>query len=136
MPKSKHIGWETNGKTKPIAVGFLRSAVEKDQIDIPDEQIIIEMSAYRASRSSGEEESSYDGEGMHDDLVACLQIAVAVARLGMYVGEKMDAEAMDEYAGSDADEQQMDSEIGWDQETGGESGFEDEDEGDIDFAWA
>jgi hypothetical protein len=78
QPKTKHIGWESNYKTKKFAVAALQFYVEKEDLEIPDEATILEMSAYRDY--GGDE---WGGEGVHDDLVSALYIACALIRMNM-----------------------------------------------------
>lgn len=80
MPKTKHIGWESNSKTKPYAVNWMVRMVEKDLISIPSEELVLEMSSYRQKDNFGDE-GSYGGAGGHDDLVSSFQIACAILRL-------------------------------------------------------
>lgn len=80
MPKSKHIGWESNPKTKPYAVNMMARVVEKDYVDIPSEEVVLQMSCYRQKDNLGDQ-GSYGGAGGHDDFVSSFQIANAVCRL-------------------------------------------------------
>ena len=77
MPKSKHVGWESNFKTKPMAVGYTRRMVEADQIDIPDADLVTQMGSYK---ETGDDE--YNGAaGRHDDLVSAFLILCAIMKL-------------------------------------------------------
>jgi hypothetical protein len=80
MPKTKHIGWESNSKTKPYSVNMMVRMVEKDVIDIPSEQLVMEMSSFRQHDPFGDE-GSYGGVGGHDDLVSSFMIMCAIMRL-------------------------------------------------------
>lgn len=76
---SNHIGWESNGKTKPIMVDFLTRHVQKNLLHIPDKEIITEMSSYRRLGDYGDA-SDYGGVGAHDDLVTAIEIALVTLR--------------------------------------------------------
>jgi hypothetical protein len=81
MPKSKHVGWESNAKTKPLMVNYTCRMVERDMIDIPDEDVVLEMSSYRQLDSFGDTSSYGGAAGRHDDYVSMLQIGCAVLRI-------------------------------------------------------
>lgn len=81
MPASKHIGWESNAKTTPMAVGYMLRMIERDLIDIPDEDVVLEMSSYRQHDGFGDEGSYGGAAGRHDDYVAMLRILCALLRL-------------------------------------------------------
>ena len=81
MPASKHIGWESNVKTKPIMVGHTLRMVERNLIDIPDKDTILQMASYRQLDSYGDESSYGGAAGRHDDLVTALQIVCACTRI-------------------------------------------------------
>ena len=81
LPKTKHIGWESNAKTKKLAVDYCLRMIERDIIDLPDKETILEMSSYRQLDSFGDESSFGGAAGHHDDLVSALQILCAVIRL-------------------------------------------------------
>jgi hypothetical protein len=81
MPPSKHVGWESNAKTKPIMVQHTLRMVQRDIIDIPDMETIIEMSSYRQHDSMGDEGSWGGAAGRHDDDVSALQIFCALVRI-------------------------------------------------------
>lgn len=76
---SNHIGWESNGKTKPLMVTNTVNHVQRDLIDIPDEEIITQMSIYR-KLTEYEDAGSYGGVGGHDDFVTALEIAIVTMR--------------------------------------------------------
>ena len=81
MPKSKHVGWESNMKTKPLMVNYTLRMVDRDMIDIPDEDVVLEMSSYRKYDDAGDTSSYGGAAGRHDDLVSMLQIGCAVLRI-------------------------------------------------------
>ena len=81
LPSGKHIGWESNAKTKQFAVQACLRMVDQDLIDIPDEEIVRQMASYRQLDNMGDA-SSYGGSaGKHDDFVSALQILCAVMRI-------------------------------------------------------
>jgi hypothetical protein len=80
FPVSKHVGWESNGRTKPYAVGTMIRVLEGDFVSVPSKELIEELSSYR-EHDVGAGESTWGGVGSHDDLVSAFQIAVTVARL-------------------------------------------------------
>jgi hypothetical protein len=92
MPKSKHIGWESNAKTKPFAVGSMVKMVEQNLVDIPSEQLVLEMASYKQHGAMADE-TSFGSVGTHDDLVSSFQIALAVSRLDAAIdpGEAQEA---------------------------------------------
>jgi hypothetical protein len=81
MPSGKHIGFESNAKTTPIAMGFMLRMVERDMIDIPDERIVVEMASYRQTDAFGDEGSFGGAAGRHDDFVAALRILCFMLRI-------------------------------------------------------
>jgi hypothetical protein len=81
MPKTKHIGWESNFKTTQYAMGSLKAHVERQLLDIPDEEVIREMASYRQVAWSTEDIQYTGAAGRHDDYVAMLRILSAVMRL-------------------------------------------------------
>jgi len=80
MPKTKHIGWESNSKTKPYSVNWMVRMIENGSVEIPSEELVLEMSSYRQKDNFGDE-GSYGGAGGHDDLVSSFQIGCAILRL-------------------------------------------------------
>jgi hypothetical protein len=80
MPYSKHIGWESNAKTKPYAVNNMVKKIEADEIDIPSEDVVMQLSAYRMLDRFADERS-YGGVGEKDDFASSLQIGMAVCQL-------------------------------------------------------
>lgn len=81
MPKSKHVGWESNAKTKPYAVNWMVRMIEGDMIEVPSKDVVLEMSNYRQLDNFGDEGSYGGAAGLHDDLVSAFQIMAAVMRL-------------------------------------------------------
>jgi hypothetical protein len=75
------LGWETNSKTKPFAVACTQRMIEQDLIDIPDADVILQMSSYREIDSFNDA-GSYEGAGgRHDDLVSSASILCARLRM-------------------------------------------------------
>ncbi len=81
MPKSKHVGWESNAKTKPLMVSYCCRMVEKGMIDIPDADVILEMASYKKLDDFGDVASYGGAAHRHDDLVSMLQIGCAILRI-------------------------------------------------------
>ncbi len=80
QPKTKHIGWESNAKTKPQMVNFTQRHIELDRIWIGDELMVEELSSYRQLDDYGDS-SSYGGDaGTHDDSVTALEIGIVRMR--------------------------------------------------------
>lgn len=76
---TNHIGWESNGKTKPLMVDITVRHMQRDLMDVPDEDVILEMSIYRKLDDLGDAQS-YGGVGGHDDFVTALEIATVTMR--------------------------------------------------------
>ncbi len=91
-PPSHHVGWESNGKTKPMAVGYLQDMIERGDFDIPDAACILELSSYKKYAGVGGDE--FGGEGSHDDLVVVLYILAALIRGNRIAGIPQAAEIM------------------------------------------
>lgn len=81
MPASKHIGWESNAKTKPLMVETTRRMIERDLIDVPDEELIREMGSYKQTGSFGDPSEFGGAAGRHDDLVSAFEILCCLLRL-------------------------------------------------------
>lgn len=79
FPPSKHVGWESNGKTKPFAVNAMVKAVENGMVRIYSKDLVQEMASYRQQGALADE-ASFGGVGAHDDLVSAFQIANAICR--------------------------------------------------------
>ena len=79
FPVSKHVGWESNGKTKPFAVSAMVKAVESALVDIPSKDLALEMASYK-QHGANADEASFGSVGTHDDLVSSFQIAYAISR--------------------------------------------------------
>ena len=80
MPSGKHLGFESNAKTTPMAMGLMLRHVERNQIDIPDERIVIEMASYRQTDPYGDEGSFGGAAGRLDDFVSALRILCFMLR--------------------------------------------------------
>ncbi|MDE2105313.1 MAG: hypothetical protein KGL39_49260, partial [Patescibacteria group bacterium] len=81
LPNTKHIGWESNAKTKPLMVSYTLRMIERDLIDVPDEDLVLEMASYRQLDSFGDEGSFGGASGRHDDMVSSFQILCVLLRL-------------------------------------------------------
>ena len=55
--------------------------VDQDLIDIPDEELVRQMSSYRQLDSFGDSSSYGGSSGKHDDLVSAFQIMCALMRI-------------------------------------------------------
>lgn len=106
MPRSKHVGWESNAKTKPMMVAFTSRMVEKGMIDIPDADVVLEMSSYRKLDDFGDTASYGGAAGRHDDYVSMLQIGCAILRIrsATIPGE---ADALEVDMGSEGDDDKL-----------------------------
>jgi hypothetical protein len=74
--ESTRMGWRTTSASKPAVIGFLKSAVENDEIWVPSPIIINEMLTYIAD-DSGKTNAITGG---NDDTVICTAIALEVIR--------------------------------------------------------
>ena len=70
------IGWRTTTSSKPAIIGFLKNAIEQEDVMIPSRIIIGELMNYVADNSGRTSASS----GYHDDTVIALAIALEVIR--------------------------------------------------------
>ncbi|GAC1496155.1 MAG: hypothetical protein NVS1B2_16000 [Vulcanimicrobiaceae bacterium] len=105
MPASKHIGWESNAKTKPMMVAYSVRMVAQDLIDLPDEDLVMQMSSYRQTDSFGDSGSYGGAAGRHDDLVSSFQILCAVLRIhSATLPGDVDVEEIDLFAADDDDD--------------------------------
>lgn len=74
--ESTRMGWRTTAASKPAIIGFLKSAIENDEIWIPSSIIISELLTYIAT-PEGKTEAI---PGAFDDTVIALGIALEVIR--------------------------------------------------------
>ena len=70
------VGWRTTAASKPMMIGFLKNAVESDDIWIPSRVIINEMMNYVADDNGKTNAST----GFNDDTVIATAIALEVIR--------------------------------------------------------
>jgi len=70
------LGWRTTSSSKPMIIGFLKSAIENDEVWIPSKTMINELMSYTADNSGKTNASA----GSNDDTVIALAIAVEVIR--------------------------------------------------------
>ncbi len=101
QPQTRHIGWETNDKTKPQMVSYLQRMIEARLFDEPDIETILEMAAYRKKDNYGSGESYGGEEGMHDDLVTADEILAVRLRYNAGSGEPEKVSYVDESDGYD-----------------------------------
>lgn len=105
QPRSKHIGWESNSKTKPQMVRFSQRTVEQQGIDIPDKQFVGEMEAYLEYDEEGDV-GSYGGEsGTHDDCVTALQILCVRLRMEAGTGSAEPVTYLESVGADDDDDE-------------------------------
>ena len=81
IPSTKHIGFESNAHTVPVAMGYTIKIVEKNLLEIPDRNVIEEMASYRQTDQFGDEGSYGGAAGRHDDHVAWLRILCFLLRV-------------------------------------------------------
>ncbi len=74
--EGERLGWRTSHASKPAIIGFLKNAIENDDIWIPSRTIIHELSTY-VSDGGGKTEAS---PGYYDDTVIATAIALEVLR--------------------------------------------------------
>lgn len=79
---TKEYGWWTDGKTKPLMLGYLQELIRTRQIEIPDEEIISELQTY-SRKPNGELGAA---EGSNDDCVIATAIGFFVLREYPYTG--------------------------------------------------
>jgi len=70
------IGWRTTSASKPAIIGFLKNAIEHDDVMIPSRIVIGELMNYVATDNGKTNASS----GYNDDTVIALAIALEVIR--------------------------------------------------------
>jgi len=81
FPKSKHIGWESNAKTKALMVNYMLMMVNQRLIEIPDERLVDEMASYKQLDPYSSETSFGGAAGIHDDLVTGFSMLCAMLRI-------------------------------------------------------
>jgi hypothetical protein len=74
--EGSRVGWRTTSASKPAIIGFLKSAIENDEIWIPSRTIIGELMNYVAD-DSGKTNAIV---GHNDDTVIALAIVLEVIR--------------------------------------------------------
>lgn len=101
---TKHIGWESNANTKPLMVNYTQRHCERDRIDIPDHQTVLEMSCYQKFGGYGDP-SDYGGKaGVHDDCVTALEILIVLLRYAAGTGTPEEVTTIDELVDPRGDE--------------------------------
>ena len=81
LPKTHSIGWQSDAKTKPYMIAWTLHMVDRGTIDIPDANLVLEMSNYRQLDNMGDEGSYGGAAGRHDDMVSAFQILCSIMRL-------------------------------------------------------
>jgi hypothetical protein len=74
--EGSRIGWRTTSASKPAIIGFLKNAIEQEDIWIPSRIIIGELMNYVADESG----KTNAIVGQNDDTVIALAIALEVIR--------------------------------------------------------
>lgn len=74
---TKEVGWMTTGKTKSLMIGHMQELVEREEGEIPDMEILDEMSTFVKTESGGMEAS----EGNNDDCVISVAGAYYILKL-------------------------------------------------------
>lgn len=100
MKETTSLGWQSDMKTKPYMIAATLLMVDRDMIDIPDANTVLEMSNYRQHDNMGDAGSFGGAAGRHDDAVSALQILCAMLRLrSATIPGEADAEEieMDDY---------------------------------------
>jgi len=74
--EGSRVGWRTTSASKPAIIGFLKNAIEQDEIWIPSRVIISELLNYTADDNGKTNASA----GYNDDTVIATAIALEVIR--------------------------------------------------------
>lgn len=94
FPPSKHVGWESNGKTKPFAVAAMVDCVENNRVSLPSKELAMEMASYK-QQGFRDGEMQYNSVGTHDDLVSAFQIAYAISRFEAAIDPQASSETFE-----------------------------------------
>jgi len=73
------VGWQTNGKTKPLMIDLLEEKVRNKDIGILDYNILDELSTYIYEETGNREKMNAMGDA-HDDLIIALAICLEVLK--------------------------------------------------------
>ena len=87
---TKQVGWMTTGKTKSLMIGFMQELVEREEGEIPDMEILDEMSTFIKTESGGMEAS----EGNNDDCVISVAGAYYILKLNPYMEKQRTSETV------------------------------------------
>ena len=105
MPRSKHLGWESNQNTLPFAINAMTRMVEQGGIDIPDGDVILQMASYKKVDPYGDDSSYGGAAGRHDDHCAALRILCALLRLeSTRIPGEADVQEVDEFGDEDGND--------------------------------
>jgi len=74
---TKEVGWVTNGKTKPLMIGHMQEIVGLGEVDIPDIEILDEMTTF----IKNEDGTLSASPGNHDDCVISISGAYYILKL-------------------------------------------------------
>jgi hypothetical protein len=110
QPKTKHIGFESNSRTKPMMVSYTQRHIEMDRISVWDETFVEELSSYRKVDDYGDDNSYVGDAGMHDDCVTALEIGILRMRQEAGTNEIATVAYTDENLEHDTDK----GDIAWD----------------------
>lgn len=86
---TKEVGWMTTRQTKALMIGFLQELVEREEGNIPDMEILDEMSTFIKTESGSMEAS----EGNHDDCVMSVAGAYYILKLNPYQEKQRTSES-------------------------------------------
>lgn len=87
---TKEVGWVTNGKTKPLMIGHMQEIVGLEEADIPDMEILNEMTTF----IKNEDGSMSASPGNHDDCVISCSGAYYILKLNPYVEKQNTTETV------------------------------------------
>jgi hypothetical protein len=74
--EGQRLGWRTTSQTKPMIIGFLKNAIENEDVWIPSRVMIDELMNYVADTNGKTNAIT----GHHDDTVVALAIALEILR--------------------------------------------------------
>lgn len=81
---TKIVGWRTDKKTKPLMIGYMQELVRLEEIDIPDIEILNELSTF----VKNEDGTMSASAGNHDDCVMSVSGAYYILKLNPYIRKK------------------------------------------------
>ena len=78
---TKEVGWITNMKTKPLMIGHMQELIGLEEVDIPDIEILAEMSTF----VKNEDGTMSASKGNHDDCVISCSGVYYILKLNPYI---------------------------------------------------